>query len=93
MVTKKRADPRESDIEKYGSEKRLYRTVVSYPFEKWLSEPIVLLKRGVHYGLETVKFAQQIRNYAGENNLDVSIKTRPHAVAIIVWDFIRGGKT
>ncbi len=62
--------------------------VFRYPFDRWLSKPTIILLRGEDYEIDSFKMAQQVRNAANDKGLEVSIKTRKHAVSVTVWDHV-----
>lgn len=90
VKTKRRQAPgRKTDIERYGKIQRNIRYIIAYPWDRWLKKGQFILWKGKDYGLPSDKFAQQVRNTATEKKLDVSIKVRPYAVAITVWDRVK----
>ena len=53
---------------------------VRYPWDKWFSQKSFRVVRGKHYHCQTHSMAQQIRNFAGENNIGVSIRIKEDTI-------------
>lgn len=69
-------------VSKYG----IVKKTKVYPFAKWLRKSHTFIYRGEDYGISSRDIAQQIRNYVVDHGMTVSLKTKPNAVSITVWD-------
>jgi hypothetical protein len=77
------------DAKKYGVLQRGYNKVVDYPFKRWLSKPVVILKKGRDYCLNSFRLAPRIRRHAVENGVEISIKAIETHISITVWDRVK----
>jgi hypothetical protein len=79
---------------KYGEKvervRIIKRVVIAYPFTKWFSKPQMVLKKGQHFGIDAKRFAQQLRNEAGERGVKIALKVYGKYIALTVWDRVTG---